>query len=172
MHRFVFSKLQNGSLKSIHLYAQEEIETNSNSILPMNSKVSTSAFILLHQSTFLIQYSLRQDRPRRLVLVVLTKNRSYDVLIPAEITMKNDNELIVSDNSNGLWLAELNKIKPNTRNKETDFFVEVKYLGPLLGASRALTIPIAIDGESNHYLYYYLPRDGAIVRWNFRQDIL
>lgn len=145
---------------------QEDIEGNGNAIVPL---ATTSVLILLHRSAFLIQYSLRQDRPRKLVLVISKKAKGYDVLIPAEITLKNDKELFISDHSNGLWLADLTKTKSNP-NKGEDSFVEVKYLGSLLGASTALTIPTMIDGDSSHYLYYYLPRDGAVVRWNFRYD--
>lgn len=165
----MFTKLQSDSLKSIQLYEQKEIEPNSNAILPINSIAKTFALILLHRSSFLIQYSLLQDRPQKIALVISIKNRNFDVLIPAEITMKNNNEFMISDHSNRLWLADLSKIKPNTNKRiDADFFIEVKYLGQLLGASKSLTIPIVIDGDSNHYLYYYLPRDGAVVRWNFR----
>lgn len=96
------------------------------------------------------------------------RNGDYDVLIPAEITMKSDDELMISDHSNGLWFANLNKIKHNIRNKDIELFVEVKYLGSLLGSPKALTVPPIIDDDTNQYLYYYLPRDGAVVRWNFR----
>lgn len=95
-------------------------------------------------------------------------NRSYDVLMPAEITLKSDNELLIKDYTNGLWLADLKQIQRSLREDEIDLFVVVRYLGSLLGASTALTIPIVGDEESQHYLYYYLPRDGAVVRWNFR----
>lgn len=153
MHRYIFNKFKSDSLKSIQLYEKNGIEY---------------ALILLHQSSFLIQYSMLSIRPKKLSLIIPTKNGAYDVLIPAEISMKGDDELVISDYSNGLWFANLKKIRHNIRNKDIELFVEVKYLGSLLGASTALTIPPVIDDEINQYLYYYLPRDGAVVRWNFR----
>lgn len=153
MHRYVFKKFTNDSLKSIQLYAKDGIEY---------------ALILLHQSSFLIQYSMLSIRPKKLSLIIPSENGAYDVLIPAEIAIKGDDELVISDYSNCLWFANLKKIRHNIRNKDIELFVEVKYLGSLLGASKALTVPPVIDDETNQYLYYYLPRDGAVVRWNFR----
>lgn len=164
MHRFVFTKLQRDSLKSIQLYSQERNELKSNAVHP-NPMATTNALILLHRSTFLIQYSVQQDRPKKLILIIQTKDRGHDVLIPAEITMKNDNELMISDHLNGLWLADLSKL---IQNDNSDLSVEVKYIGSLLGPSKALVFPAGIEGDSNPYLYYYLPRDGAVVRWNLR----
>lgn len=140
-------------MKSIQLYAKESIEY---------------ALILLHRSTFLIQYSMLSVRPKKLTLIIPSNGGAYDVLMPAEITMKGDNELVISDYSDGLWFAQLDKIKHNIRNKDIELFVEVSYLGSLLGTARALIVPPVIDDEINQYLYYYVPRDGAVVRWNFR----
>lgn len=153
MHRYVFNKFKSDALKSIQLYSKEGKDY---------------ALILLHRSKFLIQYSLRSVRPKKLSLIIPTRNGAYDVVIPAEITMKSDDELVIRDYSNGLWFANLNKIKHSIRNKDIELFVEVEYLGSLLGASKALTVQPILDDDTNQYLYYYLPRDGAVVRWNFR----
>lgn len=170
IHRYVFNKLKSDSLKSIQLYTKEASESIDNAIIQMNPVVKACALILLHKSKYLIQYSLLNDRPRKLSLIIKTKNlhRPFDVLIPSEITLKNDNELLIKDYSNGLWIANLNQIQRSLREEEFDLFVEVIYLGTLLGTSTALTIPTVGDEDNNHYLYYYLPRDGAVVRWNFR----
>lgn len=141
-------------MKSIQLYAKDGIEY---------------ALILLHRSKFLIQYSMFSVRPKKLTLIIASRNGgAYEVLMPAEITMKGDNELVISDYSNGLWIAQLDKIKHNIRNKDIELFVEVNYLGSLLGTAKALIVPPVIDDEINQYLYYYVPRDGAVLRWNFR----
>lgn len=170
IHRYVFNELRNDIFKSIQLYAKDPNEAIDNGIIKLNPLTKADAIILLHKSKYLIQYSMVENRPRKLSLIIMTKhlNRSYDVLMPAEITLKSDNELLIKDYTNGLWLANLKQIQRSLREDEIDLFVVVRYLGSLLGASTALTIPIVGDEESQHYLYYYLPRDGAVVRWNFR----
>lgn len=169
MHRHVFNELKSDSLKSIQLYSKETSETIDNAIIQMNPMVKKCALILLHKSRYLIQYSLLDNQPNKLSLIIKTKKKHrYDILIPAEITLNNDNELLIKDYTNGLWAANLNRIQRSLREEEIDLFVEVKYLGTLLGTSKALTVPTVGDEDNNHYLYYYLPRDGAVVRWNFR----
>lgn len=152
-------------MKSIQLYVKDGTETNN--VIQRNANTKTYALILLHRSRFLIQYSV-SVRPKKLGLVIPLQNGSYDVLIPEEITMKTNDELIIKDYSNSLWLANLNNIKHSIQYKDIELFVEVKYLGSLLGISTALNVPPIIDGDTNQYLYYYLPRDGAVVRWYFR----
>lgn len=168
MHRHVFSQLQNGSLKSIQLYAAETTDASGNATTEINPFVKTCALILLHKSNFLVRYSMVENRLRKLSLIIKTKNRSPDVLVPAEITMKTGDEFLIKDHSNGLWLGNLNEIQQNTRVEGIDLFVDVKYLGSLLGASMTMTVPILADENSSRYLYYYLPRDGAVVRWDTR----
>lgn len=174
LHRYVFKKLRNESLKSIHLYTREPPNGGKiidNTIVPMNSLARTCALIVLHKSKYLIQYSLLENRPRKLSLIIKTnyRHRSYDQLMAAEITLKNDHELLIKDYTDSLWLANLNDMQRSLRDDDKiDLFVEVKYLGSLLGAATALCVPMFGDQENIHFLYYYLPRDGAIVRWNFR----
>lgn len=170
VHRYVFNELRSDILKSIQLYSRDSNEAIDNGLIKLNPLAKADAIILLHKSKYLIQYSMAENRPRKLSLIIMTKNmnRSYDVLVPAEITLKSDGELLIKDYTNGLWLADLKQIQRSLREDEIELFVVVKYLGPLLGASTALTIPTVGDEENQHYLYYYLPRDGAVVRWNFR----
>lgn len=171
LHRYVFKKLRYDSLKSIQLYTRElpNDAIIDNTIIPMNSLAKTYALIVLHKSKYLIHYSLLENRLRKLSLIIKTNyvNRAYDQLMASEITIKNDNELLIKDYTNGLWLANLNDMQRNRRDgNKIDLFVTVKYLGSLLGTATALTVPMV--GDQDHFLYYYLPRDGAIVRWNFR----
>lgn len=136
----------------------------------MNSVAKTCALILLHKSKYLIQYSLLENRPRKLSLINKRNylNRSYDQLMAAEITLKDDHELLIKDYTNRLWLANLDDMQRSLRDDDKiDLFIEVKYLGSLLGSATALTVPMVGDQDNTHYLYYYLPRDGAVVRWNF-----
>lgn len=162
-------------MKSIHLYTRESPSDATtivdNTIIAVNSLAKTCALIVLHKSKYLIQYSLLENRPRKLSLIIKTnyRHRSYDQLVAAEITLKNDHELLIKDYTNSLWLANLNDMQRSLRDDDKiDLFVEVKYLGSLLGAAAALSIPMFGDQDNIHYLYYYLPRDGAVVRWNFR----
>lgn len=175
LHRYIFKKLRTESLKSIHLYTKEppnDAKITDNAIIPMKSLANTFALIVLHKSKYLIQYSLLENRPRKLSLIIKTnynRNRAYDQLMASEITLKNDHELLIKDYTNRLWLGNLNDVQRSLRvDDKIDLFVEVKYLGSLLGAAMALTVPIIGDQDNTHYLYYYLPRDGAVVRWNFR----
>lgn len=167
MHRHVFNKLRHDSLKSIVLYAGEKPDNMDHAVSPY---AKTCALILLHKSKYLIYFSLLENRPRKLSFVIKTKhiNSSYDVLVASEMTLNNNSELMIKDMSNGLWLANLNQMKRSLNQREIDLFVEVTYLGPLLGAATSLTVPTIGDSDNTHFLYYYLPRDGAIVRWNFR----
>lgn len=168
VYRYVLNKLKNDSFKAIQLYAKES-DIDNNVVTQRNAISMTHAIILLHQSNFLIQCSLLDHRPRKLTLIIPTKNWPYDILNPAEITIKNDDELIVSDHSNGLWVANLKNVRRNMmRGNKIELFVDVKFLGSLLGNAKTLSIPPPIDGDTNQYLYYYLPRDGAVVRWNVR----
>lgn len=165
----MFSKVKSDSFKAIQLYTKEESEIDNNAIIQRNAFSMTYALILLHQSNFLIQCSLVEKRPRKLTLIIPTKNWPHDVLIPAEITIKDNDELVVMDHSNGLWVANLKNVRRNMlQSSKIELFAEVKFMGSLLGSAKTLSIPPMIDGDSNQYLYYYLPRDGAVVRWNFR----
>lgn len=170
VHRYVFRNLKNGVLKSIQLYVKDGMDSYNNAIVKRSLTTTTYALILLHQSKFLIQYSLLENRARKLSLIIPLSNGLHDVLIAAEITIKNNDELIIKDHSNGLWMAKLSKIKHSIKSKDVELFVEVQFLGSLLGAAKAIAIPSTTD-DIDQYLYYYLPRDGAVVRWNFRYVI-
>ncbi|XP_031641194.1 uncharacterized protein LOC116352610 [Contarinia nasturtii] len=168
IHRYLFTDLKNDALKSIQLYIKDDMDANNNAIVKRSSTATTYALILIHQSKFLIQYSLSDNRPKKLFLIIPLQSGAYDILIAAEITIKNNDELVVKDYNNNLWIAKLNEIKYSSiQSKNIDLFVEVKFLGPLLGSANALAIPQMVD-DIDQYMYYYLPRDGAVVRWNFR----
>lgn len=179
LHRYVFKRLRNDSFKSIQLYTREvqrDAIIDDNTIVPVSPLAKTYALILLHKCKYLIQYSLLENRPRKLSLIMKATyfNRPYEHLIAAEITMKNDHELLIKDYSNRLWTANLNNMQRNRRRRSNaedqidDLFMEVKFLGSLLGTAIGTAVPMVGDQDNTHYLYYYLPRDGAVVRWNFR----
>lgn len=119
-------------------------------------------------------YSIYEQRPRKLYFMVPNmekssgnriKSKKPQLLTPNEITVKGDDEILISDTDDRLWMANLKQLKYSGR----DLFVDVKYVGHLLGASKALVVPRIADAEiSSNYLYYYLPRDGAVLRWNLR----
>lgn len=103
------------------------------------------------------------------------KSSVYNILMATEITMKTADELLIMDCYSGLWSADLNEIQTagdHLVHLKIDRYVVVKYLGSLLGPSTALTVSQSIDSTNkDKYLYYHLPRDGAILRWNFRQPL-
>lgn len=138
----------------------------------MIPSIGTRGIISLYGKNYLLIYSLPEGRLRKLRLVIKNSNTSRTLLSPREVVMKDNNELLISDFFNSLWLANLNQLKSFSKkkrnNNEYDSTIEVKYVGSLLGSSRALAIPKIIDAEQENYLYYYLPRDGAILRWNLK----
>lgn len=76
-------------------------------------------------------------------------------VIPNEIAIR-ENRLFVSDDCGHLWTAKLKRDKRAAHYNE----LRVEFIADLLGASTSLTI------DPKGALYYYLPRDGALVRWN------
>lgn len=146
------------------------------------SLANCDAIILLRDQKHVVLYSMQDIYPKKLSFVIATKPSSskksniYNVLIPIEMTMKANNEILISDRYNCLWLANLNQIQSLNRKhgkEDIDFYVEVKYLGTLLGPAKSLAVPNSFDSAdiSQKYLYYHLPRDGAILRWNFQRPL-
>lgn len=86
------------------------------------------------------------------------------VVIPKDIALQLENgKLFVSDACGHLWTAKLNSLK---RVKIPHHFeIRVDFIDDLLGTSTALTV------DPNGSLYYFLPRDGAVVRWNSKCDV-
>lgn len=89
-------------------------------------------------------------------------------IIPQSVTIRSDETLLIADDLNTLWTANLTTIKVYGRNRHLG--IELQPLGSLLGVSRSLSLPTNTVGNdpNNNYLYYYIPRDGAVVRWDFR----
>lgn len=89
-------------------------------------------------------------------------NSDNMVVIPKDITLLATGQLFASDECGHLWTAKLDILK---RAKTPHYFeIKVQFIADLLGTSTALTV------DPNGSLYYYLPRDGALVRWNSRFD--
>lgn len=86
------------------------------------------------------------------------------VVIPKDIEiLLETGQLFASDECGHLWTAKLDVLK---RAKAPHYYeLRVEFIADLLGTSTALTI------DPNGSLYYFLPRDGAVVRWNSRYDM-
>lgn len=84
------------------------------------------------------------------------------VVQPKDIAILK-NELFVSDDCGRLWIAVLDVLK---RAKYPHYYaIRVQFIANLLGPSTQLTV------DPNRALYYYLPSDGAVVRWNSKFDM-
>lgn len=157
VHRYVFKDLKGGSFKSIHL----QHIFDSNDINAASESISCRAFITLQNDKYLIMYSQKAKSWRKLLL------SSAVEIIPQSITIRNDETLLVTDAVNILWAGNLTNVKVN--RKQRHLGIVLHPLGALLGVSRSLSVPTnGLTDLNNNYLYYYIPRDGAIVRWDFR----
>lgn len=152
IHRFIFNEFEGSSLQSIQLQ-NTYVKGDSTDIAVINIK----------NANFLILYNLQEGQYYKLAF-------NIRVIIPHQITIRNGDELLMVDVANRLWAGDLSRIKLS-KNCEKCRIVNVSLLGSLLGYSNALAVSSMYNtgtGVFNDYLYYYLPRDGAIVRWNFR----
>lgn len=184
VHRYAFDNLRQNALKSIQLVAIDNslIGQSDNTVNRSNSLTKTAALILPQDANHLLLYRIHSNRPQKLTLLYPVKSHKskksiiYNILLPVEITMKSENELIVTDSYNGLWLAHIDEIENDVTDRisqsKINLYVVVRYLGSLLGTSQALTVTQPTGESMRHtYLYYHLPRDGAILRWNFYQPL-
>lgn len=166
----MFNDLRDVSFKAIHL----QTFSNENKMNNLISIEDTRAIILLQNRRFLLIYSPLENGPIKLNLL---KGDTFknEFLIPDEIAMKSNEELLICDHFNQLWSADIGQIHlSKSSSNQLDAFsvvnVPTKYIGSLLGLPKALTInPSSMDSDSiNTFLYYYLPRDGVVLRWNYR----
>lgn len=133
----------------------------------------TRALILLQNEQFLLIYSPLENCPIKLNFLT-SDGIQKKFLVPVEITMRSNEELLICDHLNKLWSADIYQVqlsKSDSCQKGAFSVVNVpaKYLGTLLGLPKALSFPLSIDSDSmNSFLYYYLPRDGVVLRWNYR----
>lgn len=147
--RHVFNEFNGNSFKSIHL--QHKFEGNE--------QTYCNAFITIKDVNYFIVYSQRDKIWQKILL--------QNNVIPHQLTIRNNFELFISDKKNNLWNGNLSNINYNLSGK--NYFIELIYLGQLLGKSTSLIASTVNDEYGlNDYLYYFMPRDGAIVRWNFR----
>lgn len=125
--------------------------------------ISCRGLITLKNANFLILFSLKTKKWHKL-------HFDHTKLIQVQdVTIRNDEQLLVLDRDNILWSGNLWKLKFLRKFSSFNLFISVYKLGPLLGKALALTTNINPIGESfADYLYYYIPRDGAVVRWNFQ----
>lgn len=80
-------------------------------------------------------------------------------VIPKDIALLENGLLFASDECGHLWRAKLDLF---TQTNYNYYAIRAEFIADLLGTSTALTV------DPNGSLYYYLPRDGAVVRWNSR----
>lgn len=75
------------------------------------------------------------------------------------------------DTAKRLWVGDLHRLKPH-KQRNACKVLTITQLGTLLGYTDSMAVSATANGGLlNDYLYYYLPRDGAIVRWNFRHPM-
>lgn len=131
------------------------------------------AIILLRDKQFLLIYSPLENSPLKLNFLA-SDSIKKEFLVPNEIAMRSNEELLICDHFNKLWSADISQVQlSKSGSSQIGAFslvtVPAKYLGSLLGLPKALNIPSSIDFDSmNTFLYYYLPRDGVVLRWNYR----
>lgn len=153
IHRYTFGEFRGGSFRSIQVQSVHEIITDNLS--------STKAFICLQNANFLIQYSFADKSYTKLTF-------NIRVVFPKDILIKHENHLIIVDTGNRLWLGNLNRIKSRQKNR-LHKEISVNHLGTLLGLTDSIAVTTNNEsGNLINYIYYYLPKDGAIVRWNSR----
>lgn len=156
--RHVFTEFKGNSFKSIHL--QHKIDNNDIIDGPFDGEISCNAFITVKNANFVIIYSQRDKVWHKLAL------RASGDIVPNQLTIRNNLELLISDASNNLWFGNLTRMRYEKRRGY--FSIELNPLGQLLGKSASLAVSAASDEPLNDFLYYYMPRDGAVVRWDFR----
>lgn len=133
----------------------------------------TRAIILLQNKPFLLIYSPLENGPKRLNFLT-SDGIKKEFIVPYEIAMIGNEELLICDHFHKLWSADISQVQLSSHVKgafsvKQNITIPTKYLGSLLGLPKALTVPLCIDSDSiNTYLYYYLPRDGVVLRWNYR----
>lgn len=161
VHRHVFSEFKGGSFASIqlrHKFDANDIHGHEGSF---GDWITCDAYISLHNEPFLILFSQRYKSWRRLHLI------SSILIKPNQIAIRGDNELLLTDTTNNLWTGNLNRIQLNNRI-ERQLTINIMPVGALLGRSQSMVSSSMQTEPFREYLYYYLPRDGAIVRWDFR----
>lgn len=110
-----------------------------------------------------------ENSTRKLSFVKNHEILSNIYLIPNEISLRNNDELLISNSINELWITNLSQIKQFfKKGKSQNLTLFPKKLGSLLGTPQTLSVPTNMDGNKFSYLYYYLPRDGAVLRWSFK----
>lgn len=155
IQRYTFTEYPGGAFHSIQIYT-----------LPSPSKINFNnsaayAIISLKRANYLLFYSFCDRKFIKLAFNIV-------VIIPHQILIHNEHELLIVDTANRLWIGELTRLKPykNRKNYKT---LTITQLGTLLGYTNTLASTATSNtGIFNDYLYYFMPRDGAIVRWNFR----
>lgn len=156
IHRHIFTEYVGGTFHSIQLFSAP---SNTNP-----TETISYGIICLRRANYLLLYSLQHRKYTKVAFNIL-------VVIPHQILTHHDNELLIMDTANRLWMGDLNRLKSHRQCKKCKMLT-ITQLGSLLGHTDTLAVTSTLNaGLYNDYLYYYLPRDGAIVRWNFRRPL-
>lgn len=154
----MFTDFKGGSFQSIQLQSAHD----SNEINAL-AHAEYRAIIALRKENFLIVYSQRSRTWQKLWL------SSTVHVIPQSLIIRNDETVLVTDAFNTLWTGNLSSVKFYGQHRHRQSAIPLRQLGKLLGMSKSLSVTSNGHNDPNaHYLYYYIPRDGAIVRWDFR----
>lgn len=89
------------------------------------------------------------------------------IVVPNEITFAQDGHMFISDTEHHLWLSPQSVQKCQTQTTLSTNYVEqnVTLIADLMGNAETI---VADPGD---LLYYYMPRDGAVVRWNSKKTL-
>jgi len=131
--------------------------------------VTTRIYITFYQKNYFIVYSYRENKYWKFFLkefypCCVAKKPQNNINL-SELVIRRDGTMYFFDQTNGdVFIADVYKLDylllMNMANKS--MVLPIKKLGFLLGIPKS----IVMDNKDN--LYYFLPRDGAVVRWDTR----
>lgn len=110
------------------------------------------AYITLRAGLHLIAFFFH-SRQFRKVAVSSGDDWPEDQVYPTDIAFTLDKRLYIADNDGNLYVTA-------SMNTANDTEIKSNYLGTLLDQPRGLIT------DEKGYLYYIIPRFGAVVRWN------
>ncbi|XP_059622715.1 uncharacterized protein LOC132265933 [Phlebotomus argentipes] len=141
VHRHVFGNATEGIFTSLTI----DPETHAGRF--------TRAYLTLKESNCFVVYSL-EEKSFRTLCSKDTARFSESVILPT-------GQLYLYDSTrNSLHFGDMRRIRDEEFHRNDVIFWETMIIGSLLGSGRSLTV------DSHNFLYYIIPRDGVIVKWN------